>query len=299
MSIHSYIRRLAGNTCHNLTESFMPSFGTPVDLAFGDVAEEGTSESFARADHRHGMPNQDSFVDNLEDVASLFHELVITASATATDLKFVNVGTVVIGGRDDSGDGLFGYGTVDTPTSAAVPSSNGVWIQNASGGTTLTQVHPFKRTRHFAARVRPVLQAATELPNVRVAVGFMRSSTNGDVTTITDGVYFLLSTDATGAGNYFLVAQNNGSTTSVDTTVAPRRDASNNVLFDVFRITYDGETVTGYINGTQVASLDTNVPPASRKLAGYGAWITNNSAVVRTLVSDFFVWTGVRNFVET
>jgi hypothetical protein len=106
----------------------------------------------------------------------------------------------------------------------------------------------------------------------------MRSSTasfgaSAVVTTITDGVYFLLTTDAAGVGNWIATAQNNGVATTVDTGVTYVTDGTN-IAFQTFQIDYNHDTTTAVfsIDDTQVASIATNIPPSTRKLAGFGCW---------------------------
>lgn len=298
MGIQSYIRRLAGQTCHNLTEQFTPTFGAPVDLAFGDIADEGTSEDFARADHRHGMPDQSVFIDDIENFATIFKDLDLTTNAS--DIK--TLGTVAFGGRDDPGE-TGAFGSLDVLTGLANGGTTGsaaVYLQNSSGGAagnTNTQLHPFKRTRQFLCRARPVL-TQLQLQSMSFACGFIRTTTNGDVGTITDGVFFRLVTDGAGAGTYHIVAMDSTTTTDTDTGVSPRVDGGNNVLFDVFRITFDGTTAAFLINGNAVGTITAGIPSAGRKLAGFGAFVTNNAVVQRTMVVDVIAWTGLRSYTE-
>lgn len=291
MSIFAYARRLQVEAeC----DVFVPTFGIPVDQDFGDVASEGASTDLSRSDHRHGMPDLGAFIDDLEETATYFNDLVLTA--LVQDIKAA--GTTTIGGRDDEGD-LGGFGTLDA-TAVGGAGTAGAWIQNTSGGqtgNTTTPTHPFKRTEQFLARVRPVL-TQTELVSCTFACGFIRTTTNLLLSTIVDGVYFFLQTDGLGAGTYHIIAKDNTSTTDIDTGISPRLDGSNNVLFDIFQITFDGTTAVFFLNTVNVGAISTNIPPGTRKTCGFGAWLNNNTALNRTMVADVYAWTGRRSYTE-
>lgn len=295
MSVFAYARRLADR--NRTQNTFDPTFGVPVTQAFGDVAAEGVSEDFARADHRHGMPNLDSFTDDLETSAVWFNDFMFTS--VVNDIKIL--GTVAFGGRDDVSE-TGAFGSLDATSGLANGGTTGsaaIYVQNTTGGqggNTNTASHPYKRSRSFLARVRPVINT-THLATVSFACGHILTTTNGDVTTITDGVYFTVTTNGAGAGSYHIIAKNNTSTTDIDTGVSPRTSGTD-VLFDIFQITFDGTTAIFFLNNVNVGSISTNIPPATRKTAGFGAFITNGSILQRTMVVDVIAWTGLRSYTE-
>lgn len=79
---------------------------------------------------------------------------------------------------------------------------------------------------------------------------------SGNSTGLQDGIYFR----ATNAGNWFLVCRSGGVESTVDMGVAP----SSTLLLLEFRISGDGASVQGYLNGTLTGSaITTNIPTAT------------------------------------
>jgi len=286
-------------------EGFTPTFGVPVTQAFGDIAAEGSSENFSRADHRHGMPDLDSFVLDLETNTMYLNELMnLTA---ATNIQASGASTT-FGGIDDTGH-LGGFGTIRVATAAGTIGAYVMVMQTTTNNTT-QQLHPWKRTLVFQTRVRPTMTTA-QLVSAFCVVGGVRTLATARADQVTDGVYFYLATDVAGVGNWFARATNNSTTTSVDTGRAPIQTGAD-VEFQNFRIEYDlaSNTATFYIGDStdvdadgnivmaSVASISTNIPDSTRKLGGFGAILTNGVAAARVMAVDYFAITGKRQYTE-
>jgi len=291
------IRRYVQNLCAFASENIGPQFGgTPSTQAFGDLADEGTSEFAARVDHRHGMPDASTFVDDLEDTTMFFDELV---RSTAIGTTLQTTGGLAFGGRDDVGN-TGGFGTVDTTAIAGAANFTFLFAGNTAVAGSQTQTHSWKRTKRFQMRVRPVLDLASNI-SYRCLVGAFRTDVNGNVANTTDGVYFSVVKDALGAGNWFINATTASSSTSVDTGQAPLVNPDNTVAFQEFRIDYDldANTATFYLDGTNVGQITTQIPPTTNKVAGYGAILRNTAATpAHTMVHDYLIIVGRRVYSE-
>ena len=294
--MREWVRRQIDQLCNHAQDTFTGVVvgGQPTDEFFGATGDPGTSTSAAASDHLHGMPD---IQDILNDDAFFFDDAILTTPQNVFVIHVGNAagGAVTITARDDIG--AFGaFGSFDFATGSAATASAGVMIANAAvaNNSSTLQIHLWQRTKEIVIRCAPGITVATDLNQVLVAVGAMRSTVNfgntaATVANITDGVYFLLTTDATGAGNWFATTMNNGATTSVDTKVAAVTDGTN-VGFQSFKISYDHPTTTAtfFIDDVQVASISTNIPPSTRKVAGWGIWRQNLAPPGARVTSGIF-----------
>lgn len=279
----AWVRRQVDQLCQHAESSFtdIALGGMPTDEFFGATGFEGVSESAARSDHLHGMP---SIEDILEDDAFFFDDCVLT---TPTNVFVIHhsgtagLAPTTIGGHDDVGS-LGAFGSFDIRTANSTTGSCGAMMANAAAAnnSSTLQIHLWQRVTELAIRCAPGLTTA-DLNQCLVAVGAMRSTVNfgataSTVANITDGVYFLLTTDAAGAGNWIATTMNNGATSSQDTGVPAIIDGSS-VGYQNFKINYDHATTTAtfFIDDDQVATISTNIPPSTRKISGYGIWKQN------------------------
>lgn len=278
----AWVRRQIDQLCQHASVSFtdIALGGLPTDEFFGATGDEGISESAARSDHLHGMP---SIEDILADDAFFFDDAVLTSPANVFSISSA---VTTIGGRDDVGS-YGAFGSFDIRTSNAATGNCGAMIQNQTAIDSRAAVHLWQRVRELAIRCAPGLSTSNptgqnDLNQVLVAVGGMRSNNQAFtgagqvVADILHGVYFLLTTDASGVGNWFAVAESNNTQTTVDTGVAAITDGSN-FGFQNFKITYDHATTTAtyFIDDVQVAEISTNIPTASQRIAGFGVWKQN------------------------
>lgn len=303
----AWVRRQVDQLCQHANASFtdIALGGTPTDEFFGATGDEGVSESAARSDHLHGMP---AIEDILEDSAFFFDDCILT---NPNNVFVIHTGggagsppTLVA--RDDVGS-LGAFGSFDYQTSNGTRGSGCAMMANAiaANASSTNQIHLWQRVQELAIRCAPAISLTEIQKQVICAVGGMRSSINfgnvalpGTVGAITDGVYFLLTTDNAGAGNWFATATSNSVTTSVDTGVSAIISGSS-VGYQNLKITYDHTTTTATftIDDEQVAEISTNIPPATRKLAGYGMWTQNvENAVIRQIQSslDRILYVGAR-----
>lgn len=293
MGNKAYMRRIVDQLCLHTGDIIpdIPIGGVmPEAEFFGATGLPGTTEIAADAGHRHEMPDIN---DILADDAFFFDDAVATSPGNTFSIHSngSSGGTITIGGRDDLG-ALGGFGTFDGRTANGATGSAGVMVQNQATAAANVAIHLWQRVRELSIRAAPGIDTG-DLNQITVAVGAMTSATNfgatgagnGCVERITDGVFFKLITDAAGAGNWFAFAINNTTTTSVDTGVPAIIDGSA-VGFQLFRITYDHATTTAtfFIDEVQVAQISTNIPPSTRKVAGFGVWWQNlNNGGVRQL----------------
>lgn len=303
-----WVRRQVDELCAQAGDLFAPSFGElPVTQDFSDLPEEGTSENLARADHRHGMPDPpESTLDNLDIFAVFFEDLVLS---TPTNVIHQIVSTPAVGGRDDVGH-IGAFGSVDLATNATINNTSGAWIRNDTT-TTLTARHLWQRTIRLVIRAL-IPATVAQLPNTKAWVGGIGAFAYTAVTTrietnLTDGVYFSLSLDGSGVGNWQANAENGGNVTTVDTGRPPVQSGAN-VEFTTFQIDYDHTTTTatffigdsthvdddGLVIMDQVASISTNIPTSARKLGGYGIWVENGAGATRTISLDNVYYKGYR-----
>jgi hypothetical protein len=292
----AWVRRQVDQLCLHAENSFtdIALGGTPTDEFFGATGDEGVSESAARSDHLHGMPDIE---DILNDDAFFFDDAVLTTPNNVFVIHTSGAAggaPATIGGRDDVGS-LGAFGSFDIRTANSTQGSCGAMMANAAAAnnSSTLQIHLWQRVKELAIRCSPGV-VSSDLNQVLVAVGAMRSTVNFGITAatvanITDGVYFLLTTDAAGAGNWFATTMNNGTSTSVDTGVSAIIDGSS-VGYQNFQFNYDHATttVTFTIDDEQVATISTNVPPSTRKVSGFGMWTQNiNNGLARQLNSSF------------
>ena len=116
------------------------------------------------------------------------------------------------------------------------------------------------------AVTNPRLIRSAENPNFKILVLLGVAPVGGtqdaycglrlnETTGLQDGIYFR----ATDAGNWFLVCRNSGVESTVDMSVAP----SSTLKLLEFKITSDGASVQGYVNGVSTgAAITTNIPTA-------------------------------------
>lgn len=288
--VWSEVRRRIDELCQHAEASFtdVPLGGAPTDEFFGATGDEGVSESAARSDHRHAMPDIE---DILDDIAFFFDDVT---ENTPSNFWNISTASTVVGGHDDVGS-LGAFGSVDLQTSNAATGSSGIMLQNQNAVDARAIIHLWQRVTELQIRCAPGLTTA-DLDTCLVSVGGMTTGSGGTafggavIANITDGVYFLLTTDAAGAGNWFAVAESNNVQTTVDTGV-PAIISSGSVGFQNFKINYDhpSTTATYFIDDVQVASISTNIPPSTRKLAGFGTWKQNISkgGAARQLLYSF------------
>jgi hypothetical protein len=293
----AWVRRQVDQLCQHAQADFggVDIGGQPTDEFFGATGDPGVSTTAAASDHLHGMPDIE---DILADKAFFYDEAELSSPQNVFSIaQNGTTGTVVaLGGRDDVG-AYGGFGTFDIQTANGRTGSCGVMIQNQTTPNATPQIHLWQRVEELVVRCAP----ATTLANanqITAVVGGMRSTVNfgatgaapsGAVSNITDGVYFQITTDGTGAGTWSCVAMNNGTSTTVSTTVTLVNDGTN-VGFQNFKINYthSGTVATFTIDDVQVGTITTNIPPSTRKLAGFGYWVQNvDTGAVRQLVSSF------------
>jgi len=273
-----WVRRQVDQLCQHANASFtdIAIGGQPTDEFFGATGDPGVSTTAAASDHLHGMPDIE---DILDDIAFFFDDVT---ENTPSNFWNISTASTVVGGHDDVGS-LGAYGSVDLQTSNALTGSSGIMLQNQNAVDSRAIVHLWQRVLELGIRCAPGVTTA-DLNQCLVAVGGMTTGSGGIafggavIANITDGVYFLLTTDAAGAGNWFAVAESNNVQTTVDTGV-PAIISGSNVGYQAFKITYDHLTTTAVfeIDGESVATISTNIPPSTRKLAGYGVWKQNLS----------------------
>lgn len=275
----AWVRRQVDQLCQHANASFtdIALGGTPTDEFFGATGFEGVSESAARSDHLHGMP---SIEDILADDAFFFDDCILT---TPGNVFSISAATTTVTARDDIGS-LGAFGSFDVRCSNNASGNCGVMVQNQAAVSATAQIHLWQRVRELSIRCAPGITTTNsagfnDLNQVLVAVGGMRSNAQvfgGAGTVVADilhGVYFLLTTDATGVGNWFAVAESNNVQTTVDTGV-PVISSGSSFGYQNFKITYDHPTTTAtyFIDDVQVAAISTNIPTATQKIAGFGMW---------------------------
>jgi hypothetical protein len=295
-----WVRRQVDQLCQHAQAEFGGNVefgGVPGAEFFGATGFAGDTGLASDAGHRHEMPDIE---DILADDAFFFDDAMLTAPNNVYVIHSggsAGAAPSALGGRDDVGS-LGAFGSFDVITSNGTRGSSGVMIANAAANnnSSTLQIHLWQRVKELVIRVAPATSLTDLQKQALVAVGAMRSSLNfgnvalpGTVGAITDGVYFLLTTDATGAGNWFATTMNNSVSTSVDTGVGAIISGSS-IGYQNFKIGYDHPTTTAtfFIDDVQVASISTNVPPSTRKIAGFGKWVQNvETGVVRQITSSF------------
>lgn len=301
--MQSKLRSAINRICRTIEDTFAFTLGgTPSTQNFGDSASEGTSESPARVDHRHGMADlPEDTLDNLDSHAFYFNDLWYSLATLDNTVDFS--GTVTLGGRDVPGE-TGAIGSVDVASSTAANTGSAFWIAQNSSGSTVTQDVYAPRLRRLEIRAMPHTATAGLTTMVSV-IGAFRTSSNARADLTTDGIFFRLDTSV--SANWFAVVRvGSADSYAADTGVAPRNDGSGNVKFDTFRIDYDGTTAVFYIgndaNGdghiefTQVGSTTVTLPGTSNKLCGYGVCTSHSDAgTSRTLVCDYVLIDGLRS----
>lgn len=293
----AWVRRQIDQLCQHASTSFTDiSVGGPTtDEFFGATGDPGVSTVAAASDHLHGMP---SIEDILADDAFFFDDAMLTTPTNVFSIHHsgsAGLAPTAIGGRDDVGS-LGAFGSFDVRTANGRTGSLGVMMQNQATAAANVGVHLWQRTRELVIRCAPGIDTG-DVNQLTAAVGAMRSSVNfgatgagnGSVENITDGVYFLIATDAAGGGTWSCVAKNNTATTTVATSTTLIISGSS-IGFQNFKISYEHATTTAtfFIDDEQVAEISTNIPPSTRKIAGFGMWCQNlDTGVARQLDASF------------
>lgn len=293
------VRQQISCLCQTLGPAFIPTFGAPEALVFGGEGSEGSSNSFARADHVHAIPaipteTFESFGDFIVYVDDFAYR-----STAGTTFPFHTQATAVTSGGEDNTGEAGAWGSINV--SRTNVGTAFILFNNTITATLSSQNMVVRRLRRFECRVRAPYDQ-TENSTCRIAVGFIRSTSALNLTNVTDCLMFHL--DLTGgAANWQAVARDNSSETKVDTGRTVRYDASNDTKYEWFRIDYDGSKAYFYMgtladDGTidyeQVATISGNIPVDSRKVAGIIMGIEVTGSVTRSLSADFILYKGLR-----
>jgi hypothetical protein len=183
----------------------------PVVQAYSDAATEGTADTYARGDHRHGMPASGSFNGDVGGQFSLQGDITDTSVGTQNDWAPTGIGTAsTIRWNGASALTLSGI--------ASVADGRVLFLMNVTTAQTITLRHDLTSTaanRFFlpnsvdnfkiAPNTGVQLQYDATSSRWRVVEGNIQSSTNpAAVGTVTPGTSAALARDdhvhATGAG---------------------------------------------------------------------------------------------------
>jgi len=274
-------------------------------MHFGDTADEGASVGVARSDHRHGMPaGPHAIIEAFTNTSFAFSEaLWFDATSPFTnpyDGEYAQPAAMIFDGADSpiiSG----GFGTIVPGLGIATPAaaSGYVLLSQGTGGPDET-VHAHGRMLGVQIRARfgkGSLALPTGAPLLsRCVVGGIRTSTDSTVvgwlSNIIDGIYFVCDVDNAGNARWKAATTSNTETTLEETGVSMVfRDSVAD--FQIFDLTFDGTTVTYFIDGTEVASIDTHLP--SGKLCGWGAFMHHAPRLnTNHMVVDHILFQGTR-----
>lgn len=299
--MQSRIRDAASRARNAAQITLSDRFGDPSPITFGATAEIGDTRDaaghplFANAGHVHETPElPDAAIEDFDNFVVLFSDMIYAvtfASGDIPDLRFYGA-SVNVGGRDGTGE-TAAFGSVDCVTGAAATNGAGGYITEvATAADTTDQAIYVPRVRRFQARVR-VATDSTALASSRVVIGAVRTSTTRLLTTITDGLYFFLETDTASAGTWQVRSTAGSVTSSLETGIAPRISAGS-VLFDTFKIDFDGQTASFFINDVPVGQLSKNIPGSSQLVAGWGAFLQTKVAAAKTMILDYLLYKGAR-----
>lgn len=269
MGNKAYMRRITDQLCLH-TDDIIPDIPIggviPEPEFFGATGLPGTTAIAADAGHRHAMPD---LTDLLTDDVLFNEDLMLTTPTNVLNLIGTNP---AIGGRDVIGP-LGAFGSADIRTGNNATGSATLILQNVAAATGNTAIHLWQRVKQLIIRCSPGL-VTTDISFIKFVVGGWLStattSTTAMIDNLSDGVFFRLDTDTNGVGNWFAVAMNNTTETAVDTGV-PAVIIGTDVGFQQFEIDYDHTlgVATFLIDNIEVATVGTNIPPSTRKLAGF------------------------------
>lgn len=287
-------------------------FGLPSTLAYGVAGQVGDSRDaqgrplFAAAGHVHGFPSAvDSYLDGLTNQVGFYNDVLPTVRPSIKSSTTTGSPPRLDG---PGADACFGAQAL------AIGGGDGAIFMACDDGavdTTARNHHP-RRTRRFVCRCRPSAanpnSGMTTIPqSKRAVVGCFRTSSNGLLDTLTDGIYFYVNVDAAGLGNWRAVCMADGVATEVDLGVQldvfPRAGAFF-ARFQIFEILYDGvEAVFGLTTGigtafarTVVAVISTHVPTSF--VCGWGTacdQITPGNTEPQSWTFDGMNFVGHRN----
>lgn len=194
-------------------QEFTPTFGVPVDLAFGDTASEGVATTLARSDHRHGMPAAPSaIILSLIQGGFFYHELACTNAVSGSPSNGIMTRqglTVNLG--EDNPDGSGGFGQIRMNTGIASPGQGSTLVVMANVPTasfsTNTGTQFLPRMKEFQCSAHPQKVSGSLIPkNVDMGVGGfvfnIPDGSNFHVVNIVDGLGFVGQFDVNGDGNW-------------------------------------------------------------------------------------------------
>lgn len=261
-------REMAAAKCcavHALSERFGPPstlcYGNPTVI--GDARDSAGRSLFANADHEHGFPTAvDSYLEGLTNQIGFYTD-ILPRLPNGCNSSGSRVGAHL------DGPGLQAAFGAEALTVGS--ASNHMLYGNTIGTLTTTRrTHHARRTRRFVMRVKPTATVPgspmnTKPASKRAIVGCYRTSTNLDLGTLTDGIFFFVELNAAGLGNWRATCMADGAMTEVDL------GASMDVVpvsggfqgrFQIFEIQYDGAEATFFLT-TGVGTADSRVLTAT------------------------------------
>ena len=232
--------------------------------------------------------------DNLNALSTHAHTGEAGDGAAIYDLDKIRVNTATQ--KLEYWDSFDGYGIV--PGAAAV-GSRYVGISTVALGVDATNGRTRLRVTHATGDSTPRgLQVSNNFTpraaenwtfkaivsrsqanvggTITIDVGFRETLSTG----IQDGIYFRAVNNA----NWLLVCRNAGAETTVDMGVAP----SSTLILLEFRISSDGASVQGYLNGVLTgAAITTNIPTNML----YVAWLSDKAETITTpAIHELWGW---------
>ena len=201
----------------------------------------------------------------------------------------------------------------------------------ASAANTTTQSYEPRKMRIFGVRGSSITVTSNRQTR-KLAVGGVRTGTDGNPYTKTDGMYFWcdmaadldndgtvgdIDSDGTGTThpdgdcgdasedaddcNWYAVTMNNatddsnGKLAAATSTTATNTGVSCAVTaYQTLEIAYDGTTAAFYIDGASEASHTTNIPASGRRLWNWGVYIDQNIAAAKAWYIDWMRYYGLR-----
>lgn len=287
------VRNAISRLCSALNETFLPVFVSPSPLQYGQESEEGEAETFVRSDHAHALPSlPDDSLENFDDQILLVDDMFYRGIGQG--FPYPTAGTITFGGQDEAGvQGALGSVSAQTATVANARAY--IAIANDVSFNLNDTNHVVKRLQRFECRVRPVL-IPSDRANIRVVIGFLRSTSVFNKTNFVDGLLFHLETDGAGAGNWTAMSIDTSTRTEKGTGVAPVVSGSY-VGYQTFRIDLVEGQAQFFIDdfSTPVSIIGGNIPDA--KVAGIVIGVENvlgGAGTEKTISLDYILYKGTR-----